>query len=316
MSVVNDVLKDLDNRRRKQRISDCISFVYEDDPVPTRINYLTVLSWAVIGVFVCLLIAIYYPNKLAPSSDGHMVPLQSDNQLIEKESVLLDEASYDRLELKLDTKDKIEGKVEVNSAPNVTQQDLGSRLIVDAENPPINLLQSGINSKANATVNNDVITDPSIEFVKHSNTRHENVLTVVNSSKQNHQVTSVKKRKNLELNLKQLLKTHPHKVWPYIQDELKQNKDSIAMLALGAQGQQRSGQHNSAIQLYQRLLDIQPSEPRWKVGLAISLDNLGKSDQALIFYQQGMYSGKLDRALQDFVSGRITQIKNRSNRER
>lgn len=108
--------------------------------------------------------------------------------------------------------------------------------------------------------------------------------------------------------LRIMLKEDPEKVLPY----LKRNKPNFAsngeLLALAAQAQQRSGDYRTSAIYYQRLIKNTPSEPRWHAGLAISLDGLGERKKAAAIYRSVLKSSALPVPLRRFVQQRLTEL--------
>ena len=81
--------------------------------------------------------------------------------------------------------------------------------------------------------------------------------------------------------------------------------DYHAMLAASLQ---RNKQHKNAASLYVKLLKIRPREGMWWVGMAISLEALGKQEQALQAYAKARQSGNLNARLQQYSTQRLTQL--------
>jgi len=108
--------------------------------------------------------------------------------------------------------------------------------------------------------------------------------------------------------LRIMLKEEPEKVLPY----LKRNKPGFEnhgeLLALAAQAQQRSGDYRTSAIYYQRLIKTTPSEPRWHAGLAISLDGLGEKKKAVTIYRSVLKSNALPVPLRRFVKQRLTKL--------
>lgn len=106
-------------------------------------------------------------------------------------------------------------------------------------------------------------------------------------------------------NLDELLSNRPEDVWPIIKDEYPEYFNNIRLLALSAQGQQRSGQHRSALYLYQRLNSLDPENANWLIASAISLDQLGKRKLAFSLYSQALDVKDISPSLRDFSQKRI-----------
>ncbi len=79
---------------------------------------------------------------------------------------------------------------------------------------------------------------------------------------------------------------------------------------MAAQGEQRSGNHESAIQIYKILIPLQPKDARWRAGLAISLEALGDKERAQHLYQLALSMNNLPNSLRRFSEIRLASINN------
>ncbi|MEO5362808.1 MAG: SPOR domain-containing protein [Magnetococcus sp. DMHC-8] len=71
---------------------------------------------------------------------------------------------------------------------------------------------------------------------------------------------------------------------------------------------QRQAFHAQAAELYQALLQRQPDKGIWRMGLAISLEKMGKTQQALTAYQASLADSTLSAKLRSFVQTRVDQL--------
>ncbi len=71
---------------------------------------------------------------------------------------------------------------------------------------------------------------------------------------------------------------------------------------------QRLGRPLEASQLYGTVLQIEPERPRWWMGLGISLEEMGRPDEALSAYQVAHSIGELDHDSGRFVQRRIRKL--------
>lgn len=110
------------------------------------------------------------------------------------------------------------------------------------------------------------------------------------------------------LNLRIMVKEAPEQVVPYLQENHPDFTSNNEFLALAAQAQQRSGEHKMAIVYYQQLAKREPHEARWVAGLAISLDGLGEREKAVSIYESVLKTGALPPPLKRFVTYRLEQI--------
>lgn len=320
MSVVNDVLRDLDSRRRKQRLSDCISFVY-DEPVIHRTHSLTVLFWSVIILFICLALAIYTPvyglfvigqpddanvksnNQVAFDSGlDDNVRIQKEPEIVLAESNFVDANNYFQIQTSKHQSLSVGSINKASSDVALEDESIDFKKVPEltAEKPFLN---------KDRVLANALIAHPDTQTSITHNPSIKQTMPVRRDD-------PVKKTFKTSDTLNDMLKTSPGKVWPYIQTQLKGRVDQVDLLALGAQGEQRSGQHKSAIRLYTKLLTLESNEPKWLIGLAISLDQLGETDQALRLYQKSLISNQLESALNSFVRHRIAQLTKRGKDER
>jgi len=78
--------------------------------------------------------------------------------------------------------------------------------------------------------------------------------------------------------------------------------------ALLAALQQETGEHSAAAQNYQRLLDYQPQQALWWLGLAISMEQTGNRPEAKRAYQQALEKPGLRADLQVYANGRFQEL--------
>ena len=71
---------------------------------------------------------------------------------------------------------------------------------------------------------------------------------------------------------------------------------------------QAAGEHQQAAEAYHRLLQLRASEPRWWIGLAMSLEALQQPQQAKQAYQNVFKIPQVPPVLADFVSQRLAQL--------
>jgi cell division septation protein DedD len=72
---------------------------------------------------------------------------------------------------------------------------------------------------------------------------------------------------------------------------------------------QRQEEHGQAVELYQTLLSRHPDRGIWRMGLAISLEKMGKTQQALDAYQESLTGADLSAKLRGFVQTRLDHLK-------
>lgn len=110
-----------------------------------------------------------------------------------------------------------------------------------------------------------------------------------------------------QVNLRLMLKDNPQDVLGYIQNNY-QYQDSPPLIAMAAQGQQRSGQHKSAVVLYRKLIRMQPNNAKWRSGIAISYEILGMVKKAKSSYQLALSMPNLPTALRAFSEKRLQSL--------
>lgn len=74
---------------------------------------------------------------------------------------------------------------------------------------------------------------------------------------------------------------------------------------------QQSGDHEGAVEVYQRLLAGAPGHARWWAAMAISLEALGRARDAITSYQQALRSQDLDPDLRRYSLRRIEVLERR-----
>lgn len=83
------------------------------------------------------------------------------------------------------------------------------------------------------------------------------------------------------------------------------NPDYTALLALVYE---RLNHFSEAANLYQKLLSQEPNNPRWLVGVAVSLEQMGDNNKALEAYEKARASNQLPHELLNFVINRIQAL--------
>ncbi len=78
--------------------------------------------------------------------------------------------------------------------------------------------------------------------------------------------------------------------------------------ALLAASYQRNNNHAAAAKTYVELLKLKPREGIWWVGMAISLEALGKNKQALDAYEKARQTGTLNTRVSNYSTQRLKQL--------
>ena len=83
------------------------------------------------------------------------------------------------------------------------------------------------------------------------------------------------------------------------------NVDYQALLANAAQ---QSQQFNAAIEAYQFLMQAQPQQAKWLLGLAVAYDSDSQFEQALLAYKQAVQQGGLSATTLNFAKQRLQEL--------
>ena len=94
-----------------------------------------------------------------------------------------------------------------------------------------------------------------------------------------------------------------------LEDQVRKKKAGSKTLAMLAPLYQKKSRFASSEQLYRKLLEYDPAEAPYWVGLAVSLEALAKSDEAASAYQRALNSGGLSESLQRYAMQRINTIR-------
>ena len=72
---------------------------------------------------------------------------------------------------------------------------------------------------------------------------------------------------------------------------------------------EQNGQPLLAARVYNQLVHLVPTQGVWWMGLGISLEQLNKSNEALIAYNSALKTRALNPELQAYVDSRITALR-------
>ncbi len=89
----------------------------------------------------------------------------------------------------------------------------------------------------------------------------------------------------------------------------EKRKSDKAYVAFLAHVYQQMGQYNLARQQYFRLLQAEPRNPLWLLGISIAMDSEGQHDEALEGYQRLIAGGNVDASILQYAKGRIKFLK-------
>ncbi|GEM_PF-2485961 len=82
----------------------------------------------------------------------------------------------------------------------------------------------------------------------------------------------------------------------------------LEYLSLLAYLYQSESEHSSALELYAALAGIVPDEPRWWVGQGVSLEALGRADEALKVYMRAQRIPQTEGRLKTYIKDRIAAL--------
>lgn len=340
MSVVNDVLNDLHKRRSQQDYQSSISFV--SDHESASFKQATRYIWPILALCLAAFSLYLYlsPSYFQSEVDSKYVPVYKQNNAFIKQSA--SESSSPLLSNSTQAQSLYEAPEIVPTLPTshhessntVTTQDVLNRtaqsrqafeaseknnigksiiseddMIGQAEKLPSAKIDTTQNVPLDQAVNNASLKMPVNNSQPMAKSKSAKVIKKETSDKKINPQTRINNRSQDELMIKQLMANQPEKVWPFVQKLLPQSNNKIGLMALGAQGQQRSRQYSSALLLYQRLSQLQPRESKWRAGAGISHDALGKKQKALREYDAALRLNPLPPALASFVATRIALLK-------
>ncbi len=258
MSVVNDVLKNLDQRHAQEKMQAMAPFPYD---VPRPKSY-----WLLVLLLACLLAcAVMAINIWLQAQDNKIsVNLPADLFLIDAPQV---QALM------------VEANVEKKKSIALTKKsDTDKKMVTrTAQTQAVDVALSAIKAGDDKAVKSVLAKTPRVL--------------------------------RDEINLRLMLKDNPRQVYPYIKGRHKNFQQQANLLAMAAQAEQKSGNHVSAIELYKRLIVLQPRDARWRAGIAISLENNGKIVAAQRMYTLAMSLPNLPKALQDFSQQRLDTLR-------
>ena len=257
MSVVNDVLKNLNQRHAREAMQAAVPFSYEDEKPSS--NWLLVLLLSSLLICALMVINIWWQARYNNIS----LNLPADLFLIDvpQEQVLA-----------VNTKKTTPLAGQLSN--KITDKKMVTR---SAQTKAVDIVVSAIKAGDQQTVKSVLAKTPRVL--------------------------------RDEINLRLMLKENPQQVLPYIQGRHKRFHQQANLLAMAAQAEQRSGNHVSAIELYKRLIVLQPKDARWRAGIAISLENNGKTRAAQRMYSLAMNLPNLPKALQEFSQQRLNMLR-------
>lgn len=301
MSVVNDVLKNIDQRRIPQNNARESELYYQnnaDHSVWKWIAFITIIAISM-AVITFVLISNQAPKKehatkIALSEDLFMVPH------VKEEASSLNNAPLSTQKIITEKAGSI-----VKPKPESVDEITSVRSLAGHNKTQQSIKSDGIDTGAATNIHSSIATETAASMAS------EKVISAVNSgnmdSAQSH-VSLANNRVQNDVQIRMMMKTEPQSVLVYLKQRYGDISKNSSALALAAQGEQRSGKHESAIQIYKTLIPMQPNDARWRAGLAISLEALGDLDRAQHLYKLALSMNNLPIPLRRFSETRLASI--------
>jgi len=284
MSLVNDVLKDLNQRHAQDRMALHASTVNVPSPKSKLILWLLLaVTWS---ICIALTTFIVLQQNSAPKQNFE---LPAELFLVETEGVSKLQSTYDFNNASLS---KYKGKLIDNESVTEIVVDntalIKSKTIEKKELKNIKLVTQSKQSKAvNVAINS---------------------INSGDSQKARSMLAQAPKSIQKEINLRLMVKENPGEVLSYIKENYQGYLFRPDLLAIAAQAQQRSGDHLAAISIYKKLINMQPRDARWRAGMAISLEAVGEMKSAKKLYKLALSMPNLPRALLVYSQARLKAL--------
>ncbi|MCP5335891.1 MAG: hypothetical protein H7A08_09435 [Oceanospirillaceae bacterium] len=315
MSVIHDVLKNLDAKQNNQQASGI--------PLFTAQKKSARWWWPLLAVSVLLNIAAltYYfwprPAPLVLADEVFMAPVAAAEP-----ELLSDTEDAGQLEMQNNAQTEIMPGAETrvpqpdNNAPQTAassvQQTPAAAVVPAPVAAPITAQSTPVAASAAKPA---AVQKPAavVQVEKTASSKAmENVLDAVSKGapvSQNNASQAMEGNEHPVVRARLLMASQPDQVVPYLQRIAPEFMQDSDLLSIAAQAEQKQSRHTSAVNYYQQLIRLQPADARWRVGLAISLDAMGNRTDALRLYELAMGMGNLPPALMNFLQKRIAVLK-------
>lgn len=276
MSVVNDVLKNLDQRQINYQDPAAVQFYYEAHG--NKNIWLTLgLIVSVLLLFVISAVAIYFYQQQTDKVDSASLVLSDDFFIVPEAELATTEQYVEAHEI---------NETHLLKSSKALKSDSGQIIEAQTNTQSVNqIVKQTESSKASGLII-DAANNGNIEAEKSK-------------------ISLASKKVQNEVHLRMLLKNDPGSVLTTIKRQHPDYLKEPILLALAAQGQQRSGNHDSAVQLYKHLIPLAPKDARWRAGLAISLETLGDNTSAARLYALALSMNNLPSSLKRFSESRL-----------
>lgn len=263
MSVVNDVLKNLEKRQVKKNMRGNNAFMV---PQTSKENY---LFWGM----VCLSFSLVISVSVLAYVWTHSAGFQSSAALPYDFLLAQDKTSQDNQAYE--------------KANTLASKNLDEPAAKPKHSPEASMVTKTQSTQASETA---------IQAINEGNTEQ---------AKQSLAKSTADVQDQVKLRL--MLKDNPQDVLGYIQKNYHY-QDNPVLIAMAAQGQQRSGQHKSAVVLYRKLIRIQPNNAKWRSGIGISYEILGMVKKAKSSYKLALSLPNLPMPLRTFSENRLQSL--------
>lgn len=283
MSVVNDVLKNLENRQIKKNMAGNNALMGQQS---SQVKY---LFWGMLCLSLSLVISI----SVLAYVWTHTTGLQQTSAL--PYELLLAQES----DLSAAKSDEQSSSINPSLKDPAAQRDSIDKTVVPQSESVVNIKDSKkLPSKA------------SVVKKTQSTQASETAINAINKgdtekAKQSLAKSTTDVQEQVKLRL--MLKDNPQDVLGYIQKNYHY-QDNPVLIAMAAQGQQRSGQHKSAVVLYRKLIRIQPNNAKWRSGIGISYEILGMVKKAKTSYKLALSLPNLPMPLRTFSENRLQSL--------
>lgn len=313
MSVVNDVLKNLNQRHAQEHMAGYISHLYEQKPAPQYLLWL--LFFSIISVSIVIAVSQWNQKNYIVQS----IELPSDLFLLDEEKASYYNESDQTLGEDLPTKKHVTSESSLNNI-SVEKPSLEKIILDKIVVDKVIKHKNNVGGVPAYKITNEIIKPPSSikkpnKSIVNRSAQSQAVDQVVKALKEgDHKAAQIgldktPKRIQDEIKLRLMIKESPENVLPYLKGNFIGFSNNPSLLAMAAQAQQRSQQHFSAISIYKKLITIQPKDARWRAGLAISLEASGEKKAAQYMYKLALSMPGLPMSLADFSKTRLSALK-------
>lgn len=286
MSLVNDVLKDLNQRHAQDRMA--LHTAHANMP-PSKAKLilwlLLIVTWSICIALTTFIVLKQNPNKSQYFElPEELFVIEEGNLLDTQNAENLNKVNPQENEYKLIENEGVSNIVVVNSNSVKAEASKEKK----HKTKKIELVTQSKQSKA---------ADMAIESINTGDSKKAKSL-----------ITQAPKTIRKEINLRLMMKENPGEVLNYIKENYQGYLFRPDLLAMAAQAQQRSNEHLAAISIYKKLIEMQPIDARWRAGMAISLEAVGEIKSAKKLYELALSMPGLPKALLVYSQTRLNVL--------